>query len=60
MDGGAWRAHSPWSQKESDMTERLTLSLYVYDFSGDSVVKNLPAKGLISRLGKSPGEGNGY
>ena len=61
MDGGAWRAHSPWSQKESNMTERLTLLLYVYmDFSGDSVVKNLPAKGLISRLGKSPREGNGY
>ena len=32
-------------------------------FSGDSVVKNLPAKqemlGLIPALGRSPGEGNG-
>ena len=28
MDGGAWRAHSPWDRKESDTTERLILSLY--------------------------------
>ena len=33
-------------------------------FSGDSVVKNLPAKqemlGLTPALGRSPGEGNGH
>ena len=26
MDRGAWRAISPWGRKESDTTERLTLS----------------------------------
>ena len=31
--------YGPWGHKESDMTERLSLSL-----SGGSVVKNLPAK----------------
>ena len=31
MDRGAWRAYRPWSGKESDRTERLTLSLlYMY------------------------------
>ena len=37
--------------------------VYIKDFPGGSVVKNLPDKagamGLIPGLGKSPGEGNG-
>ena len=37
---------------------------YILHFPGGSVVKNLPANagdvGLIPRLGKSSGEGNGY
>ena len=28
MDGGAWQATGPWGRKDSDTTERLTLSLY--------------------------------
>ena len=27
MDRGAWRAHSPWTHKESDTTKQLMLSL---------------------------------
>ena len=27
MPGGTWRATVPWGRKESDMTERLTLSI---------------------------------
>ena len=31
MDRGAWWAtYSPWSPKESDTTEKLTLSLFMY------------------------------
>ena len=41
---------------------KLNVSIYM-GFSGDSVVKNLPANagdvGLIPGSGKSPGEGNG-
>ena len=41
---------------------KLNISVYM-GFSGDSVVKNLPANagdvGLIPGSGKSPGEGNG-
>ena len=27
MNRGAWQAYSPWGQKESDMTEKQTLSI---------------------------------
>ena len=41
---------------------KLNISVYM-GFSGDSVVKNLPANagdvGLIPGSGRSPGEGNG-
>ena len=55
---------SPWGRKESNMPERLSLSLY---FLGSSqvapVVKNLPANagdaGLILGLGRSPRESHG-
>ena len=67
--------YSPWDLKELDMTERLSLSLYIWKilttpkilklrgFPGGSVVKNPPANagdvGSIPGLGRCPGEGNG-
>ena len=61
-------SYSPWGCKESDITERLSLSLSdgPRGFPGGSVVKNLPANagdtrdaGLIPGSGRSPGGGNG-
>ena len=58
--------YNPWGCKESDMTERLTLSLslsYIQGFSCDTSGKNTPANAgdlcLIPEWGRSPGEGNG-
>ena len=60
--------YSSCSCKESDITERLSLSLSdgPRGFPGGSVVKNLPANagdtrdaGLIPGSGRSPGGGNG-
>ena len=62
----AWRilwteelvGYSPWGRKESDTTEQLH-----FTFPGSSVGKepacNAGDPGLIPRLGRSPGEGNG-
>ena len=58
---------SPWGRKESDMTERLSLThwiaLTVSFFPGISDSKasayNAGGPGLIPGLGRSPGEGNG-
>ena len=33
MDRRAWRGHSPWGHKESDMTERWTLSLFTIQWN---------------------------
>ena len=56
------RLYNPWGHKESDTTERLSLSL----FPGGSVVKSPPANardtgdlGSIPGWGRSPGRGNG-
>ena len=56
--------YSPWSCKESDTTECLTVLLW--GFPDGSVGKNLPANAgdsrdmrLIPGLERSPGEGNG-
>ena len=37
MDRGSWVGYSPWGHKELDMTEWLTLSLYIYllSFTGE-------------------------
>ena len=58
--------NSLWSGKESDTTERptLSLSLKCLGFPGGSEGKestcNVGDLGLIHGLGRSPGEGNGY
>ena len=56
--------YSPWGHKESDMTERLTLSLSFGSFPGGSDSKesacNAGDPGLIPGLRRSPGEGKGY
>ena len=47
MDRGAWKAaYSPWGHKESDMTERLTLSYfsqkkYIVEFKNKFLSKKL-------------------
>ena len=61
--------YSPWVLKELDMTEQLgtahssTEGIRNLGFPGGSVVQNPPTNagdaGLISRLGRSPGKGNG-
>ena len=58
------RLYSPWGHKESNMTERLSLSLFIAEgFPGDSEVKasasNAGDLGLIPGSERSPGEGNG-
>ena len=59
---------NPWGRKESDTTERLSLSLHIYflsiyRFPGGSVVKNPQTKagdaGSVIGLGRSSGGGNG-
>ena len=62
--------YSPWGRKESDTTERLTLSLFHFtwkvlpmrffriisrNFPGDSVVKNQPASDGNMGLVPDPG-----
>ena len=57
--------YSPWGCKESDTTERLSLSFHRFNnegFPGGSVVKHPPASardpGSIPGSGRSPEEGN--
>ena len=48
-EGKVTHSYSPWGCKESDMTERLSLSLFTMP----------EAPGSIPGWGRSPGEGNG-
>ena len=64
MDWRAWRVNSPWSHKESDTTEWLTLSLL--GLQAVLVAKNSPANfrdirevDLIPGSGRSPGGRHG-
>ena len=59
-----WTIYSPWGGKESDMAERLSLSLWASQVA--LMVKNPPASagdirdaGSIPGSGRLPGEGNG-
>ena len=54
--------YSLWGPKESDVTEPLILSLWVFPGASDSKESAFSARdlGLIPGLGRSPGEGKGY
>ena len=53
--------YSPWGHKDSDTTERLSLSLFTFPGGSDSkeFACNAGDPGSISGLGRSPGKGNG-
>ena len=50
---------SPWGRKELDTTERLSLH-FTCGSAGKESSCNVGDLGLISGLGRSPGEGKGY
>ena len=62
MDRGVWQA-TVHGVTRSGTCLSMHAQVLRYGFPGGSVVKNLPANaggpGLISRSGRSPGEGNG-
>ena len=63
---GSLACCSSWSRKESDTTERLNWTEYIWSSQVALVVRNSPANagnktdsGFNPALGRSPGEGNG-
>ena len=53
-------SYSPWGLKESDTTERLSLSLFPGGSDGKESACSVEDSGLIPGLGSFPGEGDGY
>ena len=53
--------YGPWGHKESDTTERLNhhRMFITFDSTSKESAYNAGDPGLIPRLGRSPGEGNG-
>ena len=60
LDGAALAGYSPWARKESDTTERLTLSLSPGSSAGKESAGNAGDPSLTPGSERSTGEGIGY